>query len=722
MSGDGFAAKRRTEDAEKARHVTVEPSLIEQLRDQAGSMAGMAGMFVVTILLAMKIQPFYDHDVMRAFGSEGSTKAGFILIELVFIFIFTALIIYLARKNKQKFIKWGVLGILWIAMMYSLYPLAAMALIPEPPVLVEDDLSVSEAYIISVEEGGADFFYVDDPYSGNGTLLYVGNAGEVEYWSHQITPEDGFISETVRITDTEDGIVMCEGTRWVLLDTDTGEEIDEHPKDCYVGFRQEITTPDPLPPDWKWETCDGEDNVPQDWAIVDRFLEPIPFHNDGDVGPRDCGDGWMFPDSFNARNVIFAQEFGTEHFLIVSSHWAGMVKFPTQGQQIGGAQAGEQVETTWNITLGNDETFDAATIGAMPGFNASGQDTLLLGTSSGLVMGFDVHENGAVEQRMNMQLSEPVRGLLLADCCAGGSNDLWVIEGDYLRIFMESSLLELTRSLEVGGDSTGIQMALHNVENPQSDNDDAILLMEQNGAWSSMNYEYLPTDKGQFLIYTIPMLITLILSIGMLIALIMRPEWYVINTVGVLVGAGTITMLGVSFVPWIIIIFMVLAAIYDAWAVYKSKHMLELADTMVNLELPVMLVAPQKPTMRGRIQVAHPEESIDGTPIPPPPRKGMEETMLMGLGDVIFPGLLCISAMSWLPDVEGPLGWSAPVWVAIGTMIGSLVGYCVLMTYVARGKPQAGLPLLNGGAIIGYFISGMIFIGTSAFVFNISLF
>ena len=236
-----------------------------------------------------------------------------------------------------------------------------------------------------------------------------------------------------------------------------------------------------------------------------------------------------------------------------------------------------------------------------------------------------------------------------------------------------------------------------------------------------MNYEFIPSDNGQLLIYTIPGLIALILSIGMMIALIMRPEWYVINTVGVLVGAGTITMLGVSFVPWIIIIFMVLAAIYDAWAVYKSKHMLELADTMVNLELPVMLVAPQKPT-RGRIQVARPETPIDGTPMPPAPRKGMEETMLMGLGDVIFPGLLCISALSWLPDVEGPLGWAAPVWVAIGTMIGSLVGYCVLMTYVARGKPQAGLPLLNGGAILGYFISGMIFIGSSAFVFNISLF
>ena len=298
---------------------------------------------------------------------------------------------------------------------------------------------------------------------------------------------------------------------------------------------------------------------------------------------------------------------------------------------------------------------------------------------------------------------------------------MWVIEGDHLRIFMGSSLRELTRSVELGGNADRISMALHNVDNPNSDSDDAVLLMEDNGEWSSVQYEYLPSDQGLFLIYTIPGLIALIVSVGMMITLIKRPEWYVINTVGVLVGAGTITMLGVSFVPWIIIIFMVLAAIYDAWAVYKSKHMLELADTMVNLELPVMLVAPQKPT-RGRIQMARPEASMDGTPMPPPPRKGMEETMLMGLGDVIFPGLLCISAMSWLPDVEGPLGWSAPIWVAIGTMIGSLVGYCVLMTYVAQGKPQAGLPLLNGGAILGYFISGMIFIGSSAFVFNISLF
>jgi len=38
-------------------------------------------------------------------------------------------------------------------------------------------------------------------------------------------------------------------------------------------------------------------------------------------------------------------------------------------------------------------------------------------------------------------------------------------------------------------------------------------------------------------------------------------------------------------------------------------------------------------------------------------------------------------------------------------LLGSLVGYGVLMRLVLRGNPQAGLPLLNGGAMVGYAIA-----------------
>ncbi|MFL2947075.1 MAG: hypothetical protein ACJZ4J_02760, partial [Candidatus Poseidoniales archaeon] len=257
MSGDGFAAKRRAEKAVNAPAKQNPRSLIDELKAQAGSMVGMAGMFIITILLAMKIQPFYDRDELRAFGAEGATKASFVLLELVFIFLFTALIIYMARNNLQKFIRWGVLGVLWIAMLYALYPLAAMVLVPDAPPFTEESLDASEAYIVAVEEGGADFFYVDDPLSGNGTLRYVGNAGEIEYWSHDVVPEfEGNPQNTVQISRTADGIIMCEGTQWVLLDAEDGTQLEDHGRDCELGLRYEYTSSPAFD-----ETCDGQDDV-----------------------------------------------------------------------------------------------------------------------------------------------------------------------------------------------------------------------------------------------------------------------------------------------------------------------------------------------------------------------------------------------------------------------------------------------------------------------------
>jgi presenilin-like A22 family membrane protease len=87
--------------------------------------------------------------------------------------------------------------------------------------------------------------------------------------------------------------------------------------------------------------------------------------------------------------------------------------------------------------------------------------------------------------------------------------------------------------------------------------------------------------------------------------------------------------------------------------------------------------------------------------------------MFMGLGDIIFPGMLVLSAMQWLDP-------SVAFEVAMCTLVGGLLGYLALMTYVARGKAQAGLPLLNGGAILGYLVGGLLFVGSGILSFNIS--
>lgn len=88
--------------------------------------------------------------------------------------------------------------------------------------------------------------------------------------------------------------------------------------------------------------------------------------------------------------------------------------------------------------------------------------------------------------------------------------------------------------------------------------------------------------------------------------------------------------------------------------------------------------------------------------------------MFMGLGDVILPGILVVSALTWLPDVPTLGGVGASLLVALGTLLGSLAGYVVLMRYVFRGRPQAGLPLLNGGALLGFLLAAASLYGIGA--------
>ena len=177
--------------------------------------------------------------------------------------------------------------------------------------------------------------------------------------------------------------------------------------------------------------------------------------------------------------------------------------------------------------------------------------------------------------------------------------------------------------------------------------------------------------------------------------LIKKPEWYVIDAAGVVMAIGVIGIFGVSLSILPVMVLLIALAVYDAISVYGTKHMLALADGVTRMRLPILLVIPKKRGYSFLKQKPLMEQLEDGEE---------REAMFMGLGDVIIPGVLMISAFNFLPEkMIGEV--SGSLLVALGTLLGSLVGFAILMTFVLRGRPQAGLPLLNGGAIVGYLLS-----------------
>ena len=191
-------------------------------------------------------------------------------------------------------------------------------------------------------------------------------------------------------------------------------------------------------------------------------------------------------------------------------------------------------------------------------------------------------------------------------------------------------------------------------------------------------------------------IIALLASIGLTAVLayylVKKPEWYVVDATGILVAVGVIGILGISLNILPVLILLIVLAAYDAISVYGTKHMVALADGVTEMKLPIILVIPKK---KGY-------SYLDQKPLREQLEEGSErEAMFMGLGDVIIPGVLVASAFYYLPD-DAFLGLPGNLFVALAALAGGLVGFSILMRYVLKGNPQAGLPLLNGGTVLGY--------------------
>lgn len=185
-------------------------------------------------------------------------------------------------------------------------------------------------------------------------------------------------------------------------------------------------------------------------------------------------------------------------------------------------------------------------------------------------------------------------------------------------------------------------------------------------------------------------------AVGLMAWLILRPEWYVINSVAVLIGVGATAILGISLGILPALILLSILAVYDAISVYKTKHMLSLAEGVTKMRLPVLFYVPKKLDFKV--------EQMDSMDLKDRDKDQDRETMIMGVGDAVIPGILIVSVMAYL-ETNSLHFQHADVLVTAGTLIGACCGFAVLMKYVATGRPQAGLPLLNGGAILGFLIT-----------------
>ncbi|CCQ34381.1 hypothetical protein HLRTI_001965 [Halorhabdus tiamatea SARL4B] len=225
-------------------------------------------------------------------------------------------------------------------------------------------------------------------------------------------------------------------------------------------------------------------------------------------------------------------------------------------------------------------------------------------------------------------------------------------------------------------------------------------------------------------------------AIGLGIAVFAYPEWYVIDAAGAIMGAGAAGLFGITFGVFPALVLLSVLAVYDAISVYGTEHMLTLASGVMDLQVPVVLVAPTSlgysfldddgPMVDDSsesgseadsdeadvaAETAADEDSDDNEDATDESDDPLEDrdALFIGLGDAIIPTVLVASVAFFagpaVPTVGlGGLSVAVPAATAV---MGTFIGLAVLLRMVLAGRAHAGLPLLNGGAIAGYLVGAL---------------
>jgi len=166
--------------------------------------------------------------------------------------------------------------------------------------------------------------------------------------------------------------------------------------------------------------------------------------------------------------------------------------------------------------------------------------------------------------------------------------------------------------------------------------------------------------------------------------------WYIYrnvfihNIVIVLAISSIAVIFGLNFSPQSVIIILILLAVYDFWAVYKTKHMVRMFKGMVKAQVHFAIIIPFY--FQGLFQ-----KTKDVSP--------ETEFMFLGTGDLALPAIFVVSALQ------------ISLKTSLITLLGAVAGFVLLyVLFINQKKRKAmpGLPPIISGCLLGFLISFLI--------------
>ncbi len=671
----------------------------------------MLGLFIFAQILGVLLAPLFFSQGMQAFGPGNENDVANPLIYIGIVLVFTFVILYIAKKKKKRVIKYVFLFAICITMMYVFTPII--------------DAAVNPRVIRDWDE------------FGNGTERDLGRVTAMIPFHHGDTrvmaaynDTGAFIDDSGNILDTFDlGIYGCH-----KIVTMGGYGADHGDDEFFIaqGYNDTgLTNPDIAViylKDMQGAGLEPPVTLGPSLHFFDEnlTLRDVAFQPGNFLllfSENNVSKVYTLPNHYitNQSQVSITAEL---LFLTPGNH-GGILADPEgdfSSIVIYGRSGISIFSDPWNLTNTSMSECDfnysrnpvplcvMGDLDGKKGLEICAAPTIREKDISNRLLIFDLR----LERQAKVEITEMPDRLYAYDVDPDGITDVIIIRG--------RTVIFLFYTPHRDSDFYGIMFANYFEDPPEDfngiiavsdlDNDDVpdflIGAGDKGRSTNILRMKIKYPDPGERAL--VPCFAGPLVAILLTAALVINPEWYVIDAVGVVVAAGAIAIFGISLGILPAMVLLIALAVYDAISVYRTKHMIDLADNVIDLKLPILLVVPKKRGYSFKEQEGIKKELK---------QKKDRDAMFMGLGDVIIPTILGVSAITFLPQLTvatlGGLTLYSNLAVGIFSFAGAIVGYLALMRYVAKGNPQAGLPLLNSGAIGGYIIGYLIFMNDLSF-------
>ena len=170
------------------------------------------------------------------------------------------------------------------------------------------------------------------------------------------------------------------------------------------------------------------------------------------------------------------------------------------------------------------------------------------------------------------------------------------------------------------------------------------------------------------------------------------------NVTEVLIYSGIAVLFAPLFEPLWVIVLLLIISVYDAFAVWKSKHMIKMAEFQIESEAFAGLSIPYK--SKSSLSFKKKGYSTQRNSLQNKKQKTKTTQAILGGGDIAFPLIFAASVMESLikTGLIGPAIFFKALFIPIITAIVLLL----LMVFGKRGRYYPAMPFLTAACLAGY--------------------